>query len=140
MEGSRRPASARSRAEARADRHRGRSAGRICRKQRGRPEQFAADGGHQILRLLLDEMILQVRRQIGDVQQRTGVDGHHVLHAVFELANVAGPVVGKHHFHRLRRHAVVAADARKKMVDQRRDVFRRSRSGARRMLITFRRK
>ena len=57
------------------------------------------------------------------MQQRAGIDGHHVLHAVFELAHVARPIVGEHDFHRLGRDVVVAADAGQKMIDQRGDVF-----------------
>src|SRR6185369_40023 len=78
---------------------------------------------HQVLSFLLGGEVAVVRRQVSQMQQRTGVDSRHVLHAVLELANVAGPVVGKQDFHRLSRYVVVSADSRQEMVDQRGNIL-----------------
>src|SRR5690348_10241014 len=67
--------------------------------------------------------MLQHGGQLHDVQQGTGIDGHHMLDTVFELAHVAWPVVGEHRLQRLLRQSVVAAVAAQEMGDEGRNIF-----------------
>jgi hypothetical protein len=97
-------------------------------------------GCPQVLRFLLKEMLLQAGRQITRVKKRLGIHRHHVVDAVFQLSHIARPVIGENHFHRFGSDGMAHLRSQEKVTDENWDILLRSRRGASRTLITFRRK
>src|SRR5580704_3295475 len=90
----------------------------------GRLGQGLKSNGHREgLSLLGEQVILQHGGQLSGMQQRTGVDGHHVLDAIFELANVTGPIVRQHRFQRFLCQYVAFGVARQEVRNQGGDIF-----------------
>ena len=80
--------------------------------------------------------------EIACLQNVAGGDDHPALEHIAQLADIAGPAVRHQQVHGLARNALdVAARANaellEKMLDQKRDVFRRSRRGGSRMRMTL---
>ena len=61
--------------------------------------------------------------QIGEMQHGTGIEGHHAVDAVFQLTDVAGPVVGHDRLGGFGVQSVRAADGREEVLQQERDIF-----------------
>src|SRR5579863_6929291 len=68
-------------------------------------------------------MVLEIRWKVGHMEQRPGVDGDHMLDAVFELSYVSRPVIGEHNFQCLRGEGVISTDARQKVADKLRNIL-----------------
>src|SRR5947209_8730633 len=70
--------------------------------------------------------VLQLRRQVGGVDDGAGGESTGTFQAILELADVAGPVISHHHAHGVFADGALEAggaiDAIEKMFDQHRNV------------------
>src|SRR5579862_8391584 len=57
------------------------------------------------------------------MKQGSGINGDHVLDAILEFPDIAGPVIGEHDFECFRGKSVIAADTRDEMRDEFRNIF-----------------
>jgi hypothetical protein len=85
------------------------------------PGSSGGSGGHGPQRLLA--MVRDTGWQVGEVKHGAGIECDHAVDAVFQLADIAGPIVGHDRFGGFVIHRVRAADGCEEMLHQHRDVF-----------------